>query len=110
MLPEVKASRLIKKCKYNPPTLREIDPSVGEEYNLFGNDNNDERGKDNLRSGDGESLLVASSSNSPNDNDPLAVMTPLLLRITLWAELYKLGESSLDEVFSNLQTLFLTST
>lgn len=74
--------------------------SVGEEYNLFGNDNNNERGKDN----------VASSSNSPNDNDPLAVMTPLLLRITLWAELYKLGESSLDEVFSNLQTLLLTST
>lgn len=101
--------------------------SVGEEYNLFGNKNNnndgdggegiavknvpdDKRGKNNPRSGDGESLLVASSSSRTDVNDAMAVMTPLLLRITLWAELYKLGESSLEEVFGGLQTLLSSST
>jgi hypothetical protein len=91
--------------------------SVGEEYNIFGPNNNkncnknDKRGKNSTGSGDvGESLLVASSSNRPNDNDTMSEMTSMLLRITLWAELYKLGESSLDEVFSNLQTLLSVST
>ena len=32
MLPEVKAGRLIRKCRHDPPGLRDVDPTFGEEY------------------------------------------------------------------------------
>ena len=32
MLPEVKAGRLIRKRHHDPPGLRGVDPSFGEEY------------------------------------------------------------------------------
>ena len=32
MLPEVKAGRLIRKRRHDPPRLRDVDPSFGEEY------------------------------------------------------------------------------
>jgi len=73
--------------------------SVGDEYNLFGTKGN-------------ESTLGTSESSTNSTtgtNDTMNAMTPLLLRITLWAELYKLGEGSLDEVFSNLKVILSAS-
>eukprot|EP00533_Pseudo-nitzschia_delicatissima_P000148 CAMPEP_0116083644 /NCGR_PEP_ID=MMETSP0327-20121206/3384_1 /TAXON_ID=44447 /ORGANISM="Pseudo-nitzschia delicatissima, Strain B596" /LENGTH=342 /DNA_ID=CAMNT_0003574547 /DNA_START=168 /DNA_END=1196 /DNA_ORIENTATION=+ len=68
---------------------------VIDEFNIFGNQEVDD-----------ETKLLASSSSS----DETTTGTSLLLKITLWAELYKLGEGSLDEVFTNLQTLISSST
>ena len=73
--------------------------SVGDEYNLFGT-----KGNESTR-GTSESLTNSTTAT----NDTMNGMTPLLLRITLWAELYKLGEGSLDEVFSNLKVLLSAS-
>ena len=33
VLPEVKAGRLIRKRRHEPPGLRDVDPNFGEEYN-----------------------------------------------------------------------------
>ena len=33
MLPEIKAGRLIKKRRHEPPELCDVDPNFGEEYN-----------------------------------------------------------------------------
>ena len=69
--------------------------SVVDEFDIFVNKEEDD-----------ETKLLASSSSS----DATTTSTLLLLNITLWAELYKLGEGSLDEVFTNLQTLISSST
>ena len=52
----------------------------------------------------GTTSTMTTTTTPPGD------MTPLLLRIALWAELYKLGESSLDEVVCGLQALLSAST
>jgi hypothetical protein len=92
--------------------------SVGEEYQLFGSgdsDDDDENAVNNLpaeQTGSGgiESVLVSLSGRSTDADNTVTTMTPLLIRIALWAELYKLGESSLDEILGNLQALLSSST
>lgn len=86
--------------------------SVGEEYYLGTATKKiagERETKNSGKSGGQESLPVPSENMGAN-NDATTAMTPLLLRIALYAELYKLGESSLDEVFSGLQTLLSSST
>ena len=92
--------------------------SVGDEYNLFANRNGDNsNGNNNSNNNnnmtDGNRLPEKNGfTDASNDasNGAMVGMAPLLLRITLWAQLYKLGEGSLDEVFCNLQTLLSAST
>ena len=89
--------------------------SVGDETDLFGTNTNNHNKNDDKKASQGanNNLVVASWSSSSNNNRNNATtgMAPLLLlKITLWAELYKLGEGSLDEIFSNLQTILSSST
>ena len=75
--------------------------SIGDQYNLFRN-NNDSNRDDGSKQETGN--LLSSESVVTTG------MATLLVRITLWAELYKLGEGSLDEVVSNIQSLLSAST
>lgn len=69
--------------------------SIGDQYNLFGNNREYE-----------PSQHTQQSFSSSRGSVTTTGMATLLVRITLWAELYKLGEGSLDEIFTNFQTLF----
>ena len=75
--------------------------TIGDQYNLF-RTNNDSKRDDGSKQETGN--LLSSESVATTG------MATLLVRITLWAELYKLGEGSLDEVFSNVQSLLSVST
>eukprot|EP00537_Pseudo-nitzschia_pungens_P019110 CAMPEP_0172408634 /NCGR_PEP_ID=MMETSP1061-20121228/75953_1 /TAXON_ID=37318 /ORGANISM="Pseudo-nitzschia pungens, Strain cf. pungens" /LENGTH=410 /DNA_ID=CAMNT_0013144771 /DNA_START=2159 /DNA_END=3392 /DNA_ORIENTATION=- len=100
--------------------------SVGENYGWIRTNNNTKKGGDNNNnnnSGDNPSgntnsneLLessfaletsVVANNNSTNNN---ANSLPLLVKVALWAELYKLGESSIDEVLSLLRDAISSAT
>lgn len=56
----------------------------------------------------GEEYLVRGPRTNDNDNT-ITMTAPALMKIVLWAELFKLGEGSLEEVFGIFQTAISSS-
>jgi len=71
--------------------------SVGEHYGWIG-------GGRKVKTTTTRNEIVASTYTT------LESRMPLLLKVVLWAELYKLGEGSIDEVVSTIQTALLSTT
>mmetsp|Transcript_22519 Transcript_22519/g.47260 ORF Transcript_22519/g.47260 Transcript_22519/m.47260 type:complete len:98 (-) Transcript_22519:484-777(-) len=89
--------------------------SMGENYfsgssNMSSNniDDNDDESKNSDQKEVTNAPLMSSSTratNSSSSNSTTIIGSmPLLLKIALWAELYTLGGSSVDEVFTAVQT------
>eukprot|EP00531_Pseudo-nitzschia_arenysensis_P005305 CAMPEP_0116137872 /NCGR_PEP_ID=MMETSP0329-20121206/12473_1 /TAXON_ID=697910 /ORGANISM="Pseudo-nitzschia arenysensis, Strain B593" /LENGTH=272 /DNA_ID=CAMNT_0003632803 /DNA_START=499 /DNA_END=1317 /DNA_ORIENTATION=+ len=77
--------------------------SVADEYTLFGKKENQDDTK----------LLGSSAASTTSTTKTVTnatTATSLLLKIAIWAELYKLGEGSLDEISTNFQTIISSST
>ena len=53
------------------------------------------------------SIIPTTPSTLSSSSTPTSLPL-LLLRITLWAELYKLGESSIDEIISSTSSIFVS--
>jgi hypothetical protein len=75
------------------------------EYNNDDDDRNNRNGNSSQQQQQ-QIMSIIPTSLAPSSLSSSTSLPLLLLRITLWAELYKLGESSIDEIISSTASIF----